>query len=80
MKGSFRFDVTLVQFKDKIRNLKRKYKAKEKSGEQAASASNPHQQKCFQLSKAIWGADGIAVESKESERGLTKKPDLVTPR
>ena len=82
MKGSFSFDVTLVQFKDKIRNLKRKYKAKEKSGEQAASASasNLHQQKCFQLSKAIWGADGIAVESKESERGLTKKPDLVTPR
>uniref|UniRef100_M4EH43 Glabrous enhancer-binding protein-like DBD domain-containing protein n=1 Tax=Brassica campestris TaxID=3711 RepID=M4EH43_BRACM len=79
MKGSFSFDVTLVQFKDKIRNLKRKYKAKEKSGEQAASASNPHQQKCFQLSKAIWGADGIAFESKESERGLTKKRDLVTP-
>ncbi|KAG2307310.1 hypothetical protein Bca52824_027058 [Brassica carinata] len=87
MKGSFSFDVTFVQFVDKIRNVKRRYKAKEKSGEEAY-ASSPHQQKCFQLSKAIWGAEGVAVESaissnsqsKESEKGLTKKPDLVTPR
>ncbi|KAG2307311.1 hypothetical protein Bca52824_027059 [Brassica carinata] len=75
------------EFVDKIRNVKRRYKAKEKSGEEAY-ASSPHQQKCFQLSKAIWGAEGVAVESaissnsqsKESEKGLTKKPDLVTPR
>ncbi|XP_033145531.1 probable transcription factor At1g66420 [Brassica rapa] len=54
-----------------------------------ASLLNPHEQKCFQLSKAIWGADGVAFESsisynsqsKDSERrGLTKKCDLVTPR
>lgn len=75
VKGSISFDVTLDQFKDKIRYLQKKYTAKEKSGEQA-SILNPHEQKCFQLSKAIWGA----VESDESERGLTKKPDLVTPR
>ena len=58
MKGSFSFDVTLDQFRDKIRHMNNKYTAKERSGEQQASILNPHQQKCFQLSKAIWGADG----------------------
>ncbi|KAJ4902231.1 DNA-binding storekeeper protein-related transcriptional regulator [Raphanus sativus] len=56
MKGSFSSDITLRQFSEKIRNMRRKYTAKEMRGEQA-SASNPHQQKCFQLSKAIWGVD-----------------------
>ncbi|KAJ0234463.1 hypothetical protein HA466_0274790 [Hirschfeldia incana] len=87
MKGSFSFGVTLDQFKDKIRSLMRKYTRNEmKGGEVASSISNPLQRKCFQLSKAIWGADGIAFESadgksKESESGLTtKKHDLVTSR
>ncbi|KAG2287408.1 hypothetical protein Bca4012_032247 [Brassica carinata] len=88
MKGSFSFDVTLDQFKEKIRSLKKKYTRNEMRGGEA-SLLNSHEQKCFQLSKAIWGADGVAFESaisynnsqsKESERGLTKKRDLVTPR
>ncbi|CAF1857863.1 unnamed protein product [Brassica oleracea var. botrytis] len=83
MKGSFSFDVTLDQFRDKIRHMNNKYTAKEKSGEQQASILNPHQQKCFQLSKAIWGADGIAFESangklKKSEGRVSKKRDLVS--
>uniref|UniRef100_M4EH41 Glabrous enhancer-binding protein-like DBD domain-containing protein n=3 Tax=Brassica campestris TaxID=3711 RepID=M4EH41_BRACM len=88
MKGSFSFDVTLDQFKVKIGTLKKKYTRSEMRGGEA-SLLNPHEQKCFQLSKAIWGADGVAFESsisynsqsKDSERrGLTKKCDLVTPR
>ncbi|WZZ53218.1 hypothetical protein YC2023_053325 [Brassica napus] len=83
MKGSFSFDVTLDQFRDKIRHMNNKYTAKERSGEQQASILNPHQQKCFQLSKAIWGADGIAFESancklKKSEGRVSKKRDLVS--
>ncbi|CAN7058586.1 unnamed protein product [Brassica rapa subsp. trilocularis] len=84
MKASFSFDVTLDQFKDKIGTLKKKYtRTKEKSGEQQASILNPHQQKCFQLSKAIWGADGIAFQSangklKKSEGRVSKKRDLVS--
>ena len=57
MKGSLSFDVTLRQFKEKLQTMSRKYTTTEMTGEQAsASASNPHQQKCFQLSKAIWGS------------------------
>ncbi|CAN7135991.1 unnamed protein product [Brassica rapa subsp. narinosa] len=83
MKGSFSSDVTLDQFRDKIRHMNNKYTAKEKSGEQQASILNPHQQKCFQLSKAIWGADGIAFQSangklKKSEGRVSKKRDLVS--
>ncbi|KAF8086730.1 hypothetical protein N665_0614s0014 [Sinapis alba] len=87
IKGSFSFAVTLDQFKDKIRSLMKKYTRIEMKGEEA-SVLNSHQQKCFQLSKAIWGAEGIAFEaaigsnnkSKESERRLTKKRELVTSR
>ncbi|KAL0742162.1 hypothetical protein Bca4012_083675 [Brassica carinata] len=85
MKGSFSFDVTFVQFTDKIRTMRRKYRTKEMMGEET-SASNPHQQKCFQLSKAIWGAEWIVFESanigksKESKREVSKKRDLVSPR
>ncbi|CAH8371859.1 unnamed protein product [Eruca vesicaria subsp. sativa] len=82
---SLSFDVTLKQLEDKIRYMKKLYTAKAKSGEQA-SVLNPHQQKCFQLSKAIWGAEGVASDSpiisnsksKESERRTTEKIDLVT--
>ncbi|KAG2302610.1 hypothetical protein Bca4012_060946 [Brassica carinata] len=64
--------------------LMRKYTTTEMTGEQA-SASNPHQQKCFLLSKAIWGAEGIAFQSangksKESKKRVTKKRDLVSSR
>ncbi|KAF3580044.1 hypothetical protein DY000_02033356 [Brassica cretica] len=84
MKGSFSFDITLRQFREKFRTMRRKYTTKEMRGEQA-SASNPHQQKCFLLSKAIWGVEGIAFESangklKKSEGRLSKKRDLVSSR
>ncbi|WZY88630.1 hypothetical protein YC2023_045365 [Brassica napus] len=78
----------ISNFKVKIGTLKKKYTRSEMRGGEA-SLSNPHEQKCFQLSNAIWGADGVAFEcsisynsqSKDSERrGLTKKRDLVTPR
>ncbi|KAG2307308.1 hypothetical protein Bca4012_083676 [Brassica carinata] len=83
MKGSFSFDVTLVQFADKIRSLMRKYTRNEMRGEEVASVLDPHQQKCFQLSKAIWGAEGIAFEPAKgkSEKSVSKKKrDLVTSR
>ncbi|CAH8298146.1 unnamed protein product [Eruca vesicaria subsp. sativa] len=84
MKGSFSVDVTLGQFREKLRTTKKKYTTKEMKGEKAF-ALNPHQQKCFQLSKAIWGAEGIACESangkaKESKRRVTNKLDLVSSR
>ncbi|XP_018480867.2 probable transcription factor At1g66420 [Raphanus sativus] len=76
MKASFSFDVTWAQFKKKIWSLKRKYTRTEMRGGVASFFRNPHEKRCFQLSKAIWGA----VESDESERGLSKKQrDLVTP-
>ncbi|KAJ0234464.1 hypothetical protein HA466_0274800 [Hirschfeldia incana] len=86
IKGSLSNDVTLRQFRDKIHSMRRKYITKEMRGyDEQASASNPHQQKCFQLSKAIWGAEGIAFESsngksKENERIVSKKLDLVSSR
>ncbi|CAH8298189.1 unnamed protein product [Eruca vesicaria subsp. sativa] len=84
LKGSFSFDVTLDQFKVKIQNLKRSYRNKVMRGGEA-SCLNPHQQKCFQLSKLIWGAHGIAFESangklnKSERRRVSKKLDLVSP-
>ncbi|KAJ0234465.1 hypothetical protein HA466_0274810 [Hirschfeldia incana] len=81
VKGSISFDVTLDQFKDKIRHMQKKYTAKEKSGEEVFIL-NPHEQKCFQLSKAIWGPDGVAVESANGKpkKRVSKRRGLVTSR
>ncbi|VYS61355.1 unnamed protein product [Arabidopsis thaliana] len=69
-KKSISFDVSHVQFFDKIRRLKNKYfvNRKNKSGE-----SN-HDKKCLGLAVLIWGSDGMNVESpvKKDESILVK--------
>ncbi|KAK8559212.1 hypothetical protein V6N13_098799 [Hibiscus sabdariffa] len=54
-------DVTKAQLMDKIRRLRKKFEnnaGKAKMGEDR-TFSKPHEQKAFQLSKAIWGNEGI---------------------
>ncbi|OMO92674.1 hypothetical protein COLO4_17402 [Corchorus olitorius] len=82
-------DVTKAQLMDKIRRLRKKYEnnvGKGKKGEDR-TFNKPHEQKSFELSKKIWGKDGIsgkvessAVKSAAKSNGkATLKLELASP-
>ncbi|XWS27467.1 hypothetical protein CRYUN_Cryun26dG0117500 [Craigia yunnanensis] len=92
VKKSIHTDVTKAQLMDKIRRLRKKFEnnaGKGKMGEDR-TFSKPHEQKAFELSKMIWGNDGITgkVESSAAKsNGKTKgnnkalvelKPELLS--
>ncbi|KAI8530987.1 hypothetical protein RHMOL_Rhmol11G0102800 [Rhododendron molle] len=54
IKKSLSFDASKSQFVDKIHKLKRKYSNNVERGDKAV-LSRPHERKCFELSKKIWG-------------------------
>ncbi|XP_010440563.1 PREDICTED: probable transcription factor At1g44810 [Camelina sativa] len=58
-KNNISFDVSKIQFGDKIRSLKKKYFAIQKKG----GLESSHDKKCLGLAKYIWGSDGMALES-----------------
>ncbi|EEF43961.1 GLABROUS1 enhancer-binding protein-like [Ricinus communis] len=76
IKKSLHFDVSLNQLKDKIWRLKKKFEnnVKGKKGEDK-TFSKSHDQKSFDLSKKIWGTDGIigASDSSIKPNGKAKK-------
>ncbi|TYI99470.1 hypothetical protein E1A91_A13G019800v1 [Gossypium mustelinum] len=62
VKKSIHTDVSKVQLMDKIRRLKKKFKnnaGKNNKGEDP-TFSKPHEQNAFELSKQIWGKEGIS--------------------
>ncbi|XP_010450191.1 PREDICTED: probable transcription factor At1g44810 [Camelina sativa] len=59
-KNNISFDVSKIQFGDKIRSLKKKYFAKQKK---KGSLESSHDKKCLGLAKYIWVSDGMALES-----------------
>ncbi|CAA0392719.1 unnamed protein product [Arabidopsis thaliana] len=59
-KKSISFDVSNVQFFDKIRSFKRKYFGDRKM----RSVESDHDKKCLGLAVLIWGSDGMNVESR----------------
>ncbi|RZC79463.1 hypothetical protein C5167_003815 [Papaver somniferum] len=70
IKGSINVDVTKEQLSSKIRHAKGRYRqneAKEKSGE-VLTFTKSHFEKCYELSKSIWGA-----ENKPENDGKEKK-------
>ncbi|XP_022717451.1 probable transcription factor At1g61730 [Durio zibethinus] len=74
VKKSIHTDVTKAQLMDKIRRLRKKFEnnAKGKKGEDR-TFSKPHEQKAFELSKKIWGKDGITVKVESSSAKLNGK-------
>ncbi|KAE8681145.1 RmlC-like cupins superfamily protein [Hibiscus syriacus] len=77
VKKSIHTDVTKAQLMDKIRRLKKKFEnnaGKGKKGEDR-TFSKAHEQNAFELSKKIWGKEGISgkVESSAAKsNGKTK--------
>ncbi|KAL1191701.1 putative transcription factor [Cardamine amara subsp. amara] len=69
IKKSISFEVSKNQFMDKIRSLKKKYMGKEVKNGVEPSFLKAHDRKAYELSKVIWGPDGIAIESN----GVAKK-------
>ncbi|CAH2038250.1 unnamed protein product [Thlaspi arvense] len=75
VKKSISFDVSKTQFTEKLRSLKKKFEnnlGKGKNGEEP-TFSKPHDRKAFDLSKLIWGANGMALESAVKSNGKPKK-------
>ncbi|MBA0751321.1 hypothetical protein Gogos_000252 [Gossypium gossypioides] len=68
VKKSIHTDVSKVQLMDKIRRLKKKFKnnaGKNNKGEDP-TFSKPHEQNAFELSKQIWGKEGISGKVESS--------------
>ncbi|CAN8323401.1 unnamed protein product [Cochlearia groenlandica] len=80
MKKSISFDVTKTQFTKKLSTLKKKFiknVSKVKKGEEEPTFSQPHDQKIFDLSKNIWGSNGMALDSATKSNGKSKKVEPV---
>lgn len=80
LKKSLHVDVTKAQLVDKIRRLKKKYRNNADRGKKGADPtfSKAHEQKGFELSKKIWGGEGIArtpvvEQQKPNANGTPKK-------
>jgi len=58
-KKSISFDVSKVQFFDKIRSFKRKYFGDRKM----RSVESDHDKKCLGLAVSFWGSDGVSLET-----------------
>ena len=68
VKKSIHTDVTKAQMMDKIRRLKKKFEnnaGKGKKGEDR-TFSKAHEQNAFELSKMIWGKEGISGKVESS--------------
>lgn len=75
VKKSISFDVSKIQFMEKLRSLKKKYEnnvGKAKNGEEPIFLKS-HDRKAFDLSKNIWGANGMGLESAVKSNGKLKK-------
>lgn len=69
------FDVNKNQFMKKLASLKKKYEnnlGKAKNGDEPTFVK-PHDRKAFALSKFVWGANGMALESAVKSIGKSKR-------
>ncbi|CAH8372131.1 unnamed protein product [Eruca vesicaria subsp. sativa] len=80
VKKSISFDVSKTQFMKKLRGLKKKCE-NNLGKEKELAFSKPHDRKAFDLSKFVWGADGVgldsAVKSKKKKKKSSKKVEDV---
>ncbi|KAF7140927.1 hypothetical protein RHSIM_Rhsim06G0156300 [Rhododendron simsii] len=67
-------EVSRSQLMDKVRRLKKKYEINAGKGEKGADPvfSKPHEYKCFELSKKVWGA-GKYISNGVDENGNNGK-------
>ncbi|KAL4309248.1 hypothetical protein GQ457_01G003100 [Hibiscus cannabinus] len=68
VKKSIHTDVTKAQLMDKIRRLKKKFENNAGKGKQGGDRtfSKAHEQNAFELSKKIWGKEGISGKFESS--------------
>ncbi|EOA32182.1 hypothetical protein CARUB_v10015438mg [Capsella rubella] len=80
VKKNISFDVSKVQFMEKLRSLKKKYENNlgkaAKNGDDPTFAK-PHDRKAFELSKLAWGAIEKAIESAVKSNGKSKQVACV---
>ncbi|KAM1026646.1 hypothetical protein ACFX13_040259 [Malus domestica] len=69
-KGRFEHRPMAEKLTDKIRKLKKKYQAGEDSEDSVFS--KPHELKCFELCKKIWGSEANGLDS--NVKGGKRKP------
>lgn len=67
IKNSLSFDASKSKFADKVRKMKVKYNKNVEKGERVVF-STPHNLKCFELSKKIWGVGGGVVRKEKRNR------------
>ncbi|KAL1192916.1 putative transcription factor [Cardamine amara subsp. amara] len=72
MKKAISFEVSKVQFGDKIRGLKKKYLGKSKKGKEVIF-TKAHDKNCLKLATHIWGSDGLGLESAVKSPVQSKK-------
>uniref|UniRef100_A0A1J3ICI0 Mediator-associated protein 1 n=1 Tax=Noccaea caerulescens TaxID=107243 RepID=A0A1J3ICI0_NOCCA len=81
VKKSISFEVRKIQLMEKVRGLKKKFennRCKGKKGEDPTFAK-PHDRKAFDLSKNIWGDNGLFPESAIKSNGKSKKSSKSKP-
>ncbi|XVE66297.1 hypothetical protein DITRI_Ditri08aG0069400 [Diplodiscus trichospermus] len=73
IKQSIQADVTKNQLTEKIRRLKKKYQINAEKGQNGNDPilSKPHDHKCFQLSKRIWGNKTNEKSNKRQKKMKT---------
>ncbi|CAE5957201.1 unnamed protein product [Arabidopsis arenosa] len=75
VKKSISFDVSKIQFMEKLRTLKKRYEnnlGKAKDGDQPTFVK-PHDRKAFELSKLVWGGIRMVLQSGMKSNGKSKK-------
>lgn len=77
IKKAISFNVGTNQFMEKIRSLKKKYLGQVEKNGFKQSFLRVHDHRCFELSKVIWGPDGIAsVKSNSESKKIVVESDV----
>ncbi|CAL9214563.1 unnamed protein product, partial [Arabidopsis halleri] len=79
VKKSVSFDVSKIQFMEKLRTLKKRYEnnlGKAKDGDEPTFVK-PHDRKAFELSKLVWGGIRMVLQSGMKSNGKSKKVESV---
>ncbi|KAG5545484.1 hypothetical protein RHGRI_017845 [Rhododendron griersonianum] len=83
IRKSLSVEVSRSQLMDKVRRLKKKYEINAGKGEKGADPvfSKPHEHKCFELSKKVWGvgkdsSNGVDENGKSGNKRVRKTVKL----
>ncbi|XP_058220237.1 STOREKEEPER protein-like isoform X2 [Rhododendron vialii] len=74
IRKSLSVEVSRSQLMDKVRRLKKKYEINAGKGEKGADPvfSKPHEHKCFELSKKVWGVGKDSINGVDENGNIGK--------